>query len=166
MDIDREYWNSVKRPEVINKEYANSKYSYLKENMIHNWRIIPNHTQDTIPLYSNYTHDNHILPNKKVHNFKWMTETPLWNKKPNFNLKPFEKYNNELKFETNNYLDTKINKIGDDESVKERYDKFVKNTEKKNRLLIESVIEDTEILTKPEDNYKQHYNTYGYELYK
>ena len=36
MNLDREYWDISNRPEVINKEYANQKYSYLNESMNNN----------------------------------------------------------------------------------------------------------------------------------
>ena len=166
MEIDREYWNSVKRPEVINKEYANQKYSYLKEDMVYNWKIIPNHNEDTVPLYSNYTYDNHILPNKNIHNIKWMEETPLWKNKPSFNLKPFERYQKNLNLDQEQYLDTKINKLGDEEDFESRYKTFLKQNDKKNRLLVEGVMEDTKILTRPIDKYYHHYDETGFESYK
>jgi hypothetical protein len=166
MDIDREYWNSVKRPEVINKEYANQKYSYLKEDMVYNWRLIPNQSENTVPLYSFDTYNNHFLPNKNVHNFKWMEETPLWKKKPSFNLKPFERYQENMNLYQDKYLDTKINKVGNDNLIQNNHTQFIKQMDKRNRLLIEGVLEDTEILTRPEDKYTQHYSKFGFESYK
>jgi hypothetical protein len=165
MNIDQDYWNSVKRPEVINKEYANRKYSYLQESMNNNWRIIPNSNDTEIPLYSNYTYNNHILPNKKIPNFKWIKNTPLWKKKPSFDLKPFQRYQKEMNLNEDNYLDTNINSQGDVESFKDMYKEFLKNNNNKNKLLIKGVMEDTEILTKPFDKYNQHYDNYGFESY-
>lgn len=166
MDIDRDYWNSVKRPEVINKEYANRKYSYLKENMDYNWRIIPNQSNDKIPLHSFDAYNSQFLPYKNVHNFKWMEETPLWKKKPSFNLKPFERYQENMNLDQDKYLDTKINQIGDNKEIQKNYQKYIKQSERKNRLLIEGVLEDAEILARPEDKYTQHYDKFGFESYK
>ena len=166
MEIDREYWNSVKRPEVINKEYANQKYSYLKEDMIYTWRIIPNQSENKIPLYSFDAYNNHFLPNKNVHNFKWMEETPLWKKKPSFNLKPFERYQENMNLDQDKYLDTKINKRGNNKEIQNNHNQFIEQTDKKNRLIIKGVLEDTEILTRPEDKYTQHYSKFGFESYK
>ena len=166
MDIDREYWDSVKRPEVINKEYANKKYSYLKEDMVYNWKIIPNQSNNEVPLYSFDTYNSQFLPNKNVHNIKWMEETPLWKKKPSFNLKPFERYQKNLNLDQERYLDTNINKVGNDKSIQNNYTQFIEQMDKKNRLLIKGVEEDSEILTRPEDTYTKYYSKYGFESYK
>jgi len=166
MDIDREYWDSVKRPEVINKEYANKKYSYLKEKMEYNWKVTPNQSNNNSPLYSFDTYNSQFIPNKNVHNFKWMEETPLWKKKPSFNFKPFERYQKNMNLHQDKYLDTKINQVGNDEQIQKNHERFIKQTDKKNRLLIKGVLEDTQILTRPEDTYTKHYSEYGFESYK
>lgn len=166
MDIDRDYWNSVKRPEVINKEYANRKYSYLKENMENNWRIIPNQSKGETSVYSFDTYNSQFLPYKNVHNFKWMEENSLWKKKPTFNLKPFERYQENMNLSQNKYLDTKINQIGDDKQIQKSYQKYIETTDKMNRLLIKGVLEDSEILTNIEDTYNQHYDENGFESHK
>ena len=166
MNIDQDYWNSVKRPEVINKEYANRKYSYLQESMNNNWRIIPNNNDNNIPLYSNYTYNNHFLPNKKIPNFKWIKNTPLWDKKPSFDLKKFQRYQKQLNFNEENYLDTNINKQGDVESFKEMYKEYLKKNNNKNKLILKGAMEDIDILNRGLDTYNQYYDEYGFESYK
>jgi hypothetical protein len=166
MNLDREYWDISNRPEVINKEYANQKYSYLNESMNNNWRIIPNNYSDTIPLYSNYVYNNKILPKKNIHNFEWMKNTPLWEKKPNHQFKPFNRYQKEVKLGEDEYLETDINKLGEVESFKSMYQDFLKKNDTKNKLLIKGVMEDAEILSKPLANYRQYFDEYGFESYK
>ena len=60
-----------------------------------------------------------------------------------------------------NSLSSKSNK-----EIQNNHNQFIEQTDKKNRLIIKGVLEDTEILTRPEDKYTQHYSKFGFESYK
>lgn len=169
------FTNYDKRPENINKIDARRRYDYLNKEMYQNWRVFPNNHQKDLPLYSNYTYNNYILPKKNVHNMNLIKNTRLYHQKSKFPIlgndnrevenKDFQRYQVDLKFEDDEYLVTNINKQGEVSSLKMMYKDYLKEQNLRSKLMYKGVIQDMEILEDKNADYFKFYDKNSFESY-
>lgn len=170
------FTNYDNRPEHINKTDAMRRYNYLNKEINENWKIIPNNYQKDLPLYSNYTYNNYILPRKNYHNMSIIQNTKLYHQKKQFpilgndnkemdNLE-FKRYQSDLNFGDDKYLNTNINNQGDVPSLKKMYKGYLKEQNLRSKLMFKGVIQDMEILGEDKADYLKFYDKNSFESYR